>query len=88
MYSDGGYHPEPARPVFGEVTIRRAGSPLVVARPTQDARGDFRVDLAPGRYEVRGKPEGWPFGSWGTLVEVVVVRSGTTSTADLGLHMF
>jgi hypothetical protein len=92
MYADGGPPPPPpaptnrSAPVFGTITVRRAGAVTVLARPTQDSRGYFRLAVAPGRYVVQGKP-GDGFKSVSVLTQVVVVRSGATATVDLGIHM-
>ena len=76
--------PCPDRPVAMQLTFLRDGSQVAMATSTPDGR--FKVDLAPGRYTIRGAKGGLP-----AVREVTVdVPAGTyidvQISADTGIR--
>jgi hypothetical protein len=81
-------HPCPDRPFAGEVSVHD-GSGTQVTDVHADAAGHFRVDLAPGIYElipVSPHPGVPPFGKPQTVTVVAGLCSQVTIEYDSGIR--
>jgi hypothetical protein len=81
-------HPCPDRAFAGEVSVRD-GSGTQLADVHADGAGHFRVDLAPGTYQlipVSPRPGGPPFGQPQTVRVVAGLYSQVTIEYDSGIR--